>query len=101
MDLSEKRCVPCRGGVPTMGAGEAERLVSDVPGWTLEADAKGIGREFRFRNFAESMRFADRVGLLHGPLPDPRDPGLARERFHHGRKSESSPPTAAIASVFS
>ena len=52
MDLSEKRCVPCQGRVPAMGAEQAGRLVSDVPGWTLEEDAKGIGREFRFRTHA-------------------------------------------------
>ena len=47
-----------------MGAEEAERLVVQVPGWTLEEEAKGIRREFRFRNFAEAMRFAQQVGEL-------------------------------------
>ena len=73
MELSDKRCVPCRGGVPAMGAEEAERLVSLVPGWTLEEEAKGIRREFRFRNFAEAMQFARRVGEIaeaEGHHPD-------------------------------
>ena len=39
MELSDKRCVPCRGGVPVMGAEEAGRLVSQVSGWTLEVAA--------------------------------------------------------------
>ena len=73
MELSDKRCVPCRGGVPVLGAEEAERLVAQVPGWSLEEDAKGIRREFRFRNFAEAMGFAQRVGELaevEGHHPD-------------------------------
>jgi 4a-hydroxytetrahydrobiopterin dehydratase len=73
MELSDKRCVPCRGGVPAMGAEEAGRLVSLVSGWTLEEETKGILREFRFRNFAEAMQFARRVGEIaeaEGHHPD-------------------------------
>ena len=56
-----------------MGAEEAERLVSQVPGWTLEQETKGILREFRFRNFSEAMRFARQVGEIaeaEGHHPD-------------------------------
>jgi 4a-hydroxytetrahydrobiopterin dehydratase len=56
-----------------MGAEEAGRMISQVSGWTLEEDAKGILREFRFRNFAEAMRFAQQVGELaeaEGHHPD-------------------------------
>jgi 4a-hydroxytetrahydrobiopterin dehydratase len=56
-----------------MGAEEAGRLVSLVSGWTLEEEAKGIRREFRFRNFAEAMQFARRVGEIaeaEGHHPD-------------------------------
>ncbi len=72
-ELSEKRCIPCRGGVPALGQEEAERLISQVAGWVLEEGAKGIRREFRFRNFAEAMRFALQVGELaeaEGHHPD-------------------------------
>ncbi|MFA6147023.1 MAG: 4a-hydroxytetrahydrobiopterin dehydratase [bacterium] len=73
MELSEKQCVPCHGGVPALGAEEAGRLVAQVPGWTLEAEAKGIRREFKFRSFAEAMKFARQVGELaeaYGHHPD-------------------------------
>jgi len=73
MELSDKRCVPCRGGVPPMGAVEAGKLVSQVSGWTLEEEIKGIHRQFRFRNFAEAMRFAWQVGEIaeaEGHHPD-------------------------------
>jgi 4a-hydroxytetrahydrobiopterin dehydratase len=56
-----------------MGAEEAGRMVSQVSGWTLEEDAKGILRKFRFRNFAEAMRFAQQVGEIaeaEGHHPD-------------------------------
>jgi len=73
MELLDKRCVPCRGGVPVLGTEEAERLVAQVPGWALEEGAKGIRREFRFRNFAEAMMFSRQVGELaevEGHHPD-------------------------------
>ena len=56
-----------------MGAEEAGRMIAYIPGWTLEEEAKGIRREFRFRNFAEAMRFAWQVGELaetEGHHPD-------------------------------
>jgi 4a-hydroxytetrahydrobiopterin dehydratase len=56
-----------------LGAEEAESLVAQVPGWSLEEDAKGIRREFRFRNFAEAMMFSRQVGELaevEGHHPD-------------------------------
>ncbi len=56
-----------------MGAEEAGRMIAVIPGWTLEEEAKGIRREFRFRNFAEAMRFACQVGELaeaEGHHPD-------------------------------
>ena len=56
-----------------MGAEEAGRMVAMIPGWTLEEEATGIRREFRFRNFVEAMGFARQVGELaetEGHHPD-------------------------------
>ena len=56
-----------------MGAEEAGGMIALIPGWTLEEEAKGIRREFRFRNFAEAMQFAWQVGELaeaEGHHPD-------------------------------
>ncbi len=71
MGLAEKRCVPCRGGVPALSAAEAEALLAGAPGWTLEEGATRIRRTFRFRDFASAMEFARRVGEL------------AEEQWHH------------------
>jgi 4a-hydroxytetrahydrobiopterin dehydratase len=56
-----------------MGAEEAVRMIAEIPGWMLEEDAKGIHREFRFRNFKEAIRFGWHVGELaeaEGHHPD-------------------------------
>ena len=71
MGLAENRCVPCRSGVPALSAEEAERLLAETPGWTLDEGATRIRRTFRFDDFAAAMAFAQRVG------------GLAEEEGHH------------------
>ncbi len=68
-DLTEKKCVPCEGGVPPLGKTEVERLLTQVSGWSL--NGKWITREFAFKNFVEAMKFVNRVA------------GLAEEEGHH------------------
>lgn len=73
MGLADKACVPCRGGVPGLAAHEAEALLAETPGWTLEEGATRIRRTFRFKDFAAAMAFAQRVGALadeQGHHPD-------------------------------
>ena len=37
MGLDQKTCVPCRGGIPPLSRWEAEPLLNETPGWTIEA----------------------------------------------------------------
>jgi 4a-hydroxytetrahydrobiopterin dehydratase len=64
VSLAEKTCTPCRGGVPPLTAEEAQSLRSQAPDWVLQDDAHRIERTFRFRNFRESLAFAQQVGEL-------------------------------------
>lgn len=73
MELREKTCVPCRGGIPPLEKPEAERLLEQTPGWTLVDGATKIERDFKFDNFAQAMDFAHKVGELaeqEGHHPD-------------------------------
>src|SRR5262249_28778396 len=56
-----KQCTPCRGGIPPLPREEAERLLRDTPGWTLDADARKIERTFRFPDFAQALAFVEKV----------------------------------------
>jgi 4a-hydroxytetrahydrobiopterin dehydratase len=64
--LTQQTCVPCRGGVPPLTAGELALLLPEVPDWTLgEQDSvQRIQRDFRFKDFRGAMEFAVRVGEL-------------------------------------
>lgn len=63
-DLAGEKCVPCRGGEPTLDGREIERLLRAVPGWrVVDRDGvKRLEREFRFADFASALDFTDRVG---------------------------------------
>lgn len=71
--LSEKICVPCRGGIPPLTPEEAQDYLPDVPGWSLSGDDSRIERAFGFKDFVESLDFVNRVGALaeaEGHHPD-------------------------------
>jgi len=56
-----------------MSREEAESMLREIPGWDLEEDATKIRRSFRFRDFAQAMEFARKVGDLaegEGHHPD-------------------------------
>jgi len=70
--LTEKTCVPCRGGVPPLAEDEAQSFLAQTPGWELQ-DGKRIERTYRFKNFREALGFVDAVGALaedEGHHPD-------------------------------
>ncbi len=64
MELVSKKCVPCEAGVPPLTPPEAKEYLRQVPGWTLDEDAKKIFREFVFKDFKEAMRFVNLVAKL-------------------------------------
>ena len=64
MTLAAKQCVPCRGGIPPLPREDAEQLLAETPGWTLDTDAKQIERTFRFPDFEQSLAFVNRIGAL-------------------------------------
>jgi 4a-hydroxytetrahydrobiopterin dehydratase len=71
VNLAEKQCIPCRGGVPPLSGDAAEKLLAELGDeWRLDA-AGHLTREFGFRNFVDALDFANRVG------------DIAEEQGHH------------------
>jgi 4a-hydroxytetrahydrobiopterin dehydratase len=71
--LAGKTCTPCKGGIAPLALQEAERLRGEVPQWELRDGGLGIERTFKFGNFAEALKFVQRVGELaetEGHHPD-------------------------------
>ncbi len=68
--LADKKCVPCRGGVPPLKGKELAALHKAVPAWTV-VNEHHIQREFKFPDFVKALDFVNRVGAL------------AEEQGHH------------------
>ena len=71
MELSEKKCRPCEGGVPPLGADQVGEMLREVPGWQVSEDRTTLHKEFRFVNFAGTMAFVNQMA------------DLAEEQGHH------------------
>jgi 4a-hydroxytetrahydrobiopterin dehydratase len=72
MSLSQKHCVPCRGGVPPLSGEELEKLKPEAPGWQV-VENHHLARAFEFPDFKTALDFVNRVGALaedEGHHPD-------------------------------
>ena len=73
MDLTEKKCVACEGGMPPLTKEEAEILMRQLEGWSVSEDSKSLEKSYKFRNFAEALAFVNHVGAIaedEGHHPD-------------------------------
>ena len=73
MDLADKQCVPCKGGVPALELAKVRELLGQLgQGWSVN-DAGHIERMYEFTNFAEALAFVNAVGAIaeeEGHHPD-------------------------------
>jgi len=72
-ELTQKKCVPCEGGVPKLTPEQIQQLLHALPQWKLTTDGQRIRREWRAKNFLAGLDFFQRVGKLaeeEGHHPD-------------------------------
>ena len=63
-DLKQRHCVPCHGGTPKVDRRTAEELLGQVNGWVINAETTEIARTYNFKNFYETMAFANAVAWI-------------------------------------
>jgi len=63
-DLSAKSCKPCEGGMPALAKADAQRLLAQVAGWSLNETATEISRAFKFKNYYETMAFVNALAWI-------------------------------------
>jgi 4a-hydroxytetrahydrobiopterin dehydratase len=71
--LSQRKCVPCEGGVPRLNRDECRPFLAEVPGWSLNDDATKIRRSWVAQDFMEGIGFFGEVAKLaedEGHHPD-------------------------------
>ena len=71
MSLADKKCVPCRGGIPPMEQPRVGEMLAELDGgWQLN-DLGHLERTYTFKDFADAMAFANKVA------------DIAEEEGHH------------------
>ncbi len=73
MNLTDKKCLPCEGGVPRFSPAEAATYLKQLPlDWSILEDIK-IQKRFIFENFVQAIDFVNEVAKLaeaEGHHPD-------------------------------
>lgn len=73
MTLTEKKCVPCEGGVPAIEGAEIENYTCQLKSKWDVVDEKMLRRAFTFPDFKSAMDFANQVAAIaeeEGHHPD-------------------------------
>ncbi len=71
MDLSAKKCVPCKGDIPPLKGEELSNLEEELGNDWRVIDEHHLQKEYKFKNFREGLGFVNRVGEI------------AEEQNHH------------------
>ncbi len=74
-DLTQLKCVACRGGEPTLTDAQIADFMPQVPDWqvrTVDGEQR-LERIFRFPSFRDALAFTNKVGVIadledHHPL---------------------------------
>ena len=75
MSLEDDKCVPCRGGVPTLSDEEIDLYYRQLQSWSVvERDGiRRLEKSFKFNDFVEALAFTNKVGEIaekEGHHPD-------------------------------
>ena len=64
-DLSEIKCVPCRGGEPKLKKDEIKKYLQQIDDeWKVQSDPDKIERTLKFDDFESSIAFVNEVAAL-------------------------------------
>ncbi len=75
MELMEKTCTPCRGGIPPLPEEQAMEWLTKTKGWQLQQKGTRLFRRFEYRNFREAWEAVEQLATLaeeQGHHPDIR-----------------------------
>lgn len=61
--LADRKCAPCRGGVPPLAGEALAELARQLDRWDV-IEEHHLSRTFKFGDFAEALAFVNRVGQI-------------------------------------
>lgn len=80
-ELTQKRCLPCEGGIEACSLGDAASQLQQLDGWRLTHDGKRIRKDWQFRNFVQGIDFFSQVAKL--AEAEAHHPDLHLEGYRH------------------
>ena len=63
-ELTTKHCLPCEGGVAPLDEAKRQSLMKELNNWQFNKDSDEITREFKFRNFHQTMAFVNALAWI-------------------------------------
>ena len=63
-DLDQKKCIPCRGEIPSFNISEIHKYLKKIDQWDVKKNDEVyfLEKNFEFKNFSESQNFVNKVG---------------------------------------
>ncbi|MFQ3343727.1 MAG: 4a-hydroxytetrahydrobiopterin dehydratase [Candidatus Poseidoniales archaeon] len=62
MELSDKKCVPCQGGVPPLREKECDKLLDSLESEWEVISLHHLERKWKFNNFIDALNFTNKLG---------------------------------------
>ncbi|MBB3226968.1 4a-hydroxytetrahydrobiopterin dehydratase [Luteibacter sp. Sphag1AF] len=62
--LASQHCQPRSGAEHALDRAAIEKLLPEVPGWTVTPDGKALVKDFRFHDFHRTLGFINAVGFM-------------------------------------
>ena len=62
MNLTQKKCKPCEGGMPPLTEEQVNELLKQIPGWEIRDGH--VFRQFKFKDFKEAIAFVNKVAEI-------------------------------------
>ena len=63
-ELSEKECLPCKGGIPPLQGAALQKIYQQLGNDWQVINGHHLEKEFKFKNFREALGFTNTVGEL-------------------------------------
>ena len=71
MNLTQKKCIPCEAGTPSLEESKISELLNQISSWQVKEGH--LYKKFKFKNFVEAMKFVNSVANIaeqEGHHPD-------------------------------
>ncbi|MCH2100722.1 MAG: 4a-hydroxytetrahydrobiopterin dehydratase [Planctomycetes bacterium] len=63
MELHERACEPCQGGIPPLSEAEWQPLMAEIRDWAV-VDGHHLRKEWRFPDFSSALAWLNRASAL-------------------------------------